>query len=144
MKQKIERFARQCGCGSETGARRRRVRKSDDVDSNAQWARVSDAKRASRNDRVHDARVLMHKVNLGLPVSGAPGNPIPPHVVRARRDERQRGERSKSERGRGEHERADEGVRERKTWSSLMDVWYPRFPFRPARTSRGRALLMGP
>ena len=28
----------------------------------------------------------MHKVNLGLPVSGAPGNPTPSLVADARRD----------------------------------------------------------
>lgn len=89
--------------------------------------------RASLTQRVHRektaGRVLMHKVNLGLPVSGAPGNPIPSLVTEARR------ERLKRERQR---------ARERETWSSLMDVWYVRDSRFGRRTSRGRALLMGP
>lgn len=66
---------------------------------------VSDITRAiTRRPRAVRARVLMHKVNLGLPVSGAPGNPTPSLVVEASRDvngdERQREkERERSREG---------------------------------------------
>lgn len=46
--------------------------------------------------------VLMHKVNLGLPVPGAPGNPTPSLIAEARRavdeDEGDRGRERERER----------------------------------------------
>jgi len=76
----------------------------------------------------------MHKVNLGLPVSGAPET-----LHRREYDERRKRGReseSASEKGRGGRVAGGRGGMR----PGLMDVWYPRFPFRLARVSWPRSI----